>query len=101
MLLCVAFEYVEGVKLLGVLGCLKCVRVSVDVALETLTCAMLRRSAEKEISQEEGNSRLASSSTSVAGCFEQLNLNMQAQSVCSLLQNVCGCLRFELLLLFL
>jgi len=37
MLACVAFEYVDGLWLDG------CVRVSVDVVLETLTCAVMTR----------------------------------------------------------
>jgi len=58
MLVCVAFEYVAG-----------CVCVSVDVALETLTCAALTSSAGGEISKEEGSCSLMSSSTIVVGTF--------------------------------
>ena len=58
MLVCVAFGYVAG-----------CVCVSVDVALETLTCATLTSSAGREISREEGSSSLMSSSTNVVGAF--------------------------------
>jgi hypothetical protein len=67
MLVCVAFEYVE-----------RCVRVSVDVGLETLTCAVLTGgSAGKEISEEEGVMFLTPSSTNVADRFEQLSMSMQ------------------------
>jgi len=40
-------------------------------------------SAGKEILKEEGAISLIPSSTGVAGRLEQLNLNTQAQSVCS------------------
>jgi len=39
--------------------------------------------AGKEISEEEGDKPLIPSSTSVAGRLEQLQLNTQAQTVCS------------------
>jgi len=57
--------------------------VRADVSINIKMYGLKRNSSGERISKEEGNNRLAPSSTSVAGRFGQLSINTQTQSVCS------------------